>query len=333
MCPSHNGIRGRRRERSRSRSKSRGSRSQSRSREERRAEIRRRRTGWDTGTEKSTTPDVTTSLASFTGGIGFSTSGVPAVTQCNTLSSPSADTQGAQLSSNALAIAYQKRAMCRIYVGSLDYYLTVEEIKRVFQAFGTIVAVDMPKEGDRSKGFCFVEFSTPESAEMSLSAMQGFLLKGRSIKVGRPSAVGIPLPPAANLASAVGGNSLVPSQAGALAAAAVLSSKANCTVDINAILQKSGASGITNLASLTSPQATTDPTVPSPSRIYVGNVPFSFTGADLEKIFNVFGKILSCYLLPNNENPGTHRGYGFIDFTEPSHAKLAIDTMNGFKVA
>lgn len=69
--------------------------------------------------------------------------------------------------------------MCRIYVGSLDYYLTELEIKSVFQAFGTVTSVDMPKEGDRSKGFCFVEYASPEAAQMALSTMHNFVLKGR----------------------------------------------------------------------------------------------------------------------------------------------------------
>ncbi|OEH76229.1 RNA recognition motif-containing protein [Cyclospora cayetanensis] len=81
-------------------------------------------------------------------------------------------------------------SMCRIYVGSLDYYLTELEIKSVFQAFGTVTSVDMPKEGDRSKGFCFVEYASPEAAQMALSTMHNFVLKGRTIKVGRPTAVG-----------------------------------------------------------------------------------------------------------------------------------------------
>jgi len=73
--------------------------------------------------------------------------------------------------------------MCRIYVGSLDYALTEQDVKQVFQAFGSITNIDMPKEGSRSKGFCFVEYTTPESAEMALTTMQGFQLKGRSTAI------------------------------------------------------------------------------------------------------------------------------------------------------
>ena len=52
-------------------------------------------------------------------------------------------------------------------------------IRLTVQAFGTVTSVDMPKEGDRSKGFCFVEYASPEAAQMALSTMHNFVLKGR----------------------------------------------------------------------------------------------------------------------------------------------------------
>lgn len=69
------------------------------------------------------------------------------------------------------------------------------------------------------------------------------------------------------------------------------------------------------------------------NRVYIGNVPFGFSSEDLKKIFVVFGPILSCQLLPSQENPQQHRGYGFIEYATADAAKLAIETMNGFEVA
>lgn len=54
---------------------------------------------------------------------------------------------------------------------------------------------------------------------------------------------------------------------------------------------------------------------------------------DLQEIFDVFGTIISCQLIPSNERPGTHRGYGFIEYSKFEEAKLAIETMNDFPVA
>merc|ERR1719273_2041127 len=63
----------------------------------------------------------------------------------------------------------------RIYVGSLDYDLTEDQVRIPFSSFGTITNIDMPKEAGtlRSKGFCFIEYTTKDSAEAALSTMNG----------------------------------------------------------------------------------------------------------------------------------------------------------------
>lgn len=40
---------------------------------------------------------------------------------------------------------------------------------------------------NHSKGYCFIEFDEPAAAEAAITAMDGFELGGRKIKVGRPS--------------------------------------------------------------------------------------------------------------------------------------------------
>lgn len=40
---------------------------------------------------------------------------------------------------------------------------------------------------NKHKGFAFIEFETPEAAQLALEQMNGALLGGRNIKVGRPS--------------------------------------------------------------------------------------------------------------------------------------------------
>lgn len=270
----------------------------------------------------------------------------------------------------------QKKALCRIYVGSLDYYLTEEELKQVFSAFGTITAVDMPKEGNRSKGFCFLEYSTPESADMAIKTMQGFQLKGRTIKVGRPTAVGAAsasnisaaLPPGLaaalpslspfamsspafpttpNILGTAGGTpggGLAASQAGALAAAALLGGGGmgpGMGGPVGGAVGTPGTGIPTNLGGppdsvANSGWATSGPKTDSSggsSRIYVGNVPFSLSSEDVKQIFEVFGTIVSCQLMHAQDGSTEHRGYGFLEYSTPAQSKLAIDTMNGFEVA
>lgn len=77
-------------------------------------------------------------------------------------------------------------ASSRLYVGSLHFSLTEEDIKAVFEPFGAILSVDLHREPGtlKSKGFAFVQFVNASSAEKAIEHMNGFDLAGRQIKVG-----------------------------------------------------------------------------------------------------------------------------------------------------
>lgn len=79
--------------------------------------------------------------------------------------------------------------MCRIYVGSIFYEVKEEVVRTSFGAFGPIRSISMSWDAatNKHKGFAFLEFETPEAAQLSLEQMNGLLLGGRNIKVGRPS--------------------------------------------------------------------------------------------------------------------------------------------------
>jgi len=66
-------------------------------------------------------------------------------------------------------------------------------------------------------------------------------------------------------------------------------------------------------------------------RLYVGNIHFSITEEDLRTIFEPFGALEFCQL--QKEEQGRSKGYGFVQFTEPSEAKDALEKMNGFELA
>lgn len=125
----------------------------------------------------------------------------------------------------------QQKALSRIYVGSLDYFLAEEDIKSVFSSFGKIEAIDLPRENGRSKGFCFIDYKHPESASMAIQSMKSFVLKGRTLRVSRPSSVGselLTLDSPAVVASCM--NNL---QAAALESAANLISKKDYDLDLD----------------------------------------------------------------------------------------------------
>lgn len=81
---------------------------------------------------------------------------------------------------------HASRPTSRIYVGSIHWEITDEQIMRVFGPFGTIrscALVPNPETG-RHKGYGFVEYSTPQEAQEAIKHMDGFELGGRRLRVG-----------------------------------------------------------------------------------------------------------------------------------------------------
>lgn len=63
----------------------------------------------------------------------------------------------------------------------------------------------------------------------------------------------------------------------------------------------------------------------------MGSIVYELGESDIMAIFQAFGKILSCQLIPNPET-GKHKGYGFVEFETEDAAKGAIQCMNGFSL-
>ncbi|KAJ2034444.1 hypothetical protein IW146_005837 [Coemansia sp. RSA 922] len=93
--------------------------------------------------------------------------------------------------------------MSRLYVGSINFELTEEHIQRVFSEFGSVSSVSMAKDPatGRHKGFGFVEYDVPEAATLAMDVMNGMMVGGRQLKIGRPNnynlavTQGFPAPP------------------------------------------------------------------------------------------------------------------------------------------
>jgi RNA recognition motif-containing protein len=80
----------------------------------------------------------------------------------------------------------------KLFVGSLPYTVTDEELSEVFSAVGTVVSakVIVDRDSQRSKGFGFVEMSSDEEAQSAVKQLNGTEMGGRSIVVNeaRPMA-------------------------------------------------------------------------------------------------------------------------------------------------
>lgn len=73
----------------------------------------------------------------------------------------------------------------KLYVGNLSYDTTEETLKTTFSEAGTVESANIivDKYSNRSKGFGFVEMSSPEEAQKAIEAFDGKELDGRNLKV------------------------------------------------------------------------------------------------------------------------------------------------------
>lgn len=73
----------------------------------------------------------------------------------------------------------------KIYVGSLDYSVTSDQLGELFAQAGKVISATVitDKYSGRSKGFGFVEMSNAKEAEEAIKMFNGKDFQGRSIIV------------------------------------------------------------------------------------------------------------------------------------------------------
>jgi cold-inducible RNA-binding protein len=80
----------------------------------------------------------------------------------------------------------------KLFVGSLAYSATDDDLAAFFAEAGTVVSakVIMDRETNRSKGFGFVEMSSDEEAKAAMDSLNGKELGGRAVAISeaRPQA-------------------------------------------------------------------------------------------------------------------------------------------------
>ena len=66
-------------------------------------------------------------------------------------------------------------------------------------------------------------------------------------------------------------------------------------------------------------------------KLYVGNLSFSTTEAQLRQIFEAHGQVSSASLVMDRDT-GRPRGFGFVEFPNDDEAKAAIEALSGKNV-
>ena len=73
----------------------------------------------------------------------------------------------------------------KLFVGSLSYNATSDDLKEAFADFGTVESANVisDRETGRSKGFGFVEMSSEEEAQAAIDGLNGKEISGRAVNV------------------------------------------------------------------------------------------------------------------------------------------------------
>lgn len=64
------------------------------------------------------------------------------------------------------------------------------------------------------------------------------------------------------------------------------------------------------------------------NKLYVGNLPFSFSDEDLRKLFEEVGPVESARVITDRDT-GRSKGFGFVEMADSQAAQAAISALNG----
>jgi cold-inducible RNA-binding protein len=63
-------------------------------------------------------------------------------------------------------------------------------------------------------------------------------------------------------------------------------------------------------------------------KLFVAAIPYDFDDVDLKEMFELYGEVSSAKIILDRET-GKSRGFGFVDMSDDSEAKIAIETLDG----
>lgn len=74
-----------------------------------------------------------------------------------------------------------------IYVGNINYSMSEEDVKRIFEVLGKVDAIKIicDKKTGKSKGFGFLDMGNKKEAMESIKILDGKTVAGRNLRVLR----------------------------------------------------------------------------------------------------------------------------------------------------
>jgi RNA recognition motif-containing protein len=67
------------------------------------------------------------------------------------------------------------------------------------------------------------------------------------------------------------------------------------------------------------------------NKLYVGNLPYSYTDNDMQRDFGAFGTVASAKVMMDRDS-GRSKGFGFVEMSSAAEANAAIQGLNGKEI-
>ncbi|WP_404298913.1 RNA recognition motif domain-containing protein [Alicycliphilus denitrificans] len=64
------------------------------------------------------------------------------------------------------------------------------------------------------------------------------------------------------------------------------------------------------------------------NKLYVGNLPYSFSDNDMQRTFGAFGSVNSAKVIMDRDS-GRSKGFGFVEMSTAAEANAAVEALHG----
>jgi len=239
----------------------------------------------------------------------------------------------------------------KLFVGMIPFRATDEEVRNVFQQFGKIAELTiLHKSSGQSQGAGFVRFETCEECDAAIAALDG---KHRMQGSPNPLMVRYAASPKPKSAKLGPDNKMHQSQQAAwlqvyiqqLSASAAATAAAAAAAGANpyqvAAMQSAYLGTLSSLMAA-NPHSLPHPVVdgtsaqkktsgPPGANLFVLHLPPEWSDIELLTAFSPFGTVVSTTVFRDRAT-GASKGFGFVSYSSPVHAKAAIAAMNNYPV-
>ena len=86
-----------------------------------------------------------------------------------------------------MLVIFQPFTIMTIYVGNINYSLSDEDVRRIFEVLGKVEAIKIirDKKTGKSKGFGFLDMASKKEALEAIKTLDGKTVAGRNLRVLR----------------------------------------------------------------------------------------------------------------------------------------------------